>query len=89
MLYSSENLDLYPETTPGVNDKNAYEISFTQYGYNAQSGSSSDTFPVLFPTALENFNSIKAGQTMKLMIGSYDSATYRMKVRALASQVPG
>ena len=85
MLFSTDDLDPYPETTE-ANFKNAYNISVSSNNLYASSENGSEqTYPTIIPGALQNWLSIDAGDTVKLSI-SYDNLiTNRVMVRGIVN----
>ena len=85
MLFSTADLDSYPETTE-ANFKNAYNISVSSGNlYASNQKGSEETYPVIIPGALQNWLSIDAGDTVKLSIAYDNLVTNRMIVRGIVN----
>ena len=68
MLWSTSNIPEYPTTITGVNDGNAYNITFS--GQNGYEGFQDETFyftvPIVIPGVISSALAVDAGDLMKI-----------------------
>ena len=91
MLYSTSNIPKYPETITGVNDGNAYNITFSgQDGYEGFQGETFYfTIPVAIPGVISSYLAADAGDLIKIQLGDSNEFTYRAIVRSVLIKMPG
>ena len=91
MLYSTSNIPAYPETITGVNDGNAYNITFS--GPDGYEGFQDETFyftvPIAIPGVISSYLAADAGDLMKIQLGDSNEFTYRAIVRSVLIKMPG
>lgn len=89
LLYSDENIPSYPDVIDGVNNLNAYNITYERMSLYSGGTVEADPYTMILPSIVGTILSVQPGDEMKIMVGSSNKETGRGIVRANVNTMPG